>query len=73
MNTTAALPIILLLILIVGVLGRAMYHLAKDDGLHDRKQLVRALTLRISLSFMLFAMLIIGYLAGWIQPQSAIM
>lgn len=73
MNIMIALPIILVLAFIVGSLVQGMYYLAKDDEQPDKKQLVRVLTVRISLSFLLFALLIIAYMAGWIQPNSSMM
>ena len=72
MNILIALPIFLVLITIVGTLVQGLVYLAKDDR-EDRKQMVQTLTIRISLSFVLFALLIIAYLVGWIQPNSPIM
>lgn len=72
MNIMIALPIILVLAFIVGSLVQGMHYLAKNDE-QDKKQLVRVLTVRISLSFLLFALLIIAYMAGWIQPNSSMM
>lgn len=72
MNIMIALPIILVLAFIVGSLVQGMYYLAKNDE-QDKKQLVRVLTVRISLSFLLFALLIIAYMVGWIQPNSSMM
>jgi len=73
MDIMISLPITLVLIVIVGSLFQGMYYLAKDDGKGDKMQLVRALTVRISLSFLLFAMLLFAYVSGWIQPNSSIM
>lgn len=72
MNIMIALPIILVLAFIVGSLVQGMHYLAKNDE-QDKKQLVRVLTVRISLSFLLFALLIIAYMVGWIQPNSSMM
>ena len=63
------LPVILVLVLIVGSLFQGMFYLAKDDGDRDKTRVVRALTVRIVLSFLLFSLLIIGYLAGVLQPH----
>lgn len=73
MNIMIALPIILVLAFIVGSLVQGMHYLAKDDEQPDKMQLVRVLTVRISLSFLLFALLIIAYMVGWIQPNSSMM
>ena len=70
MDLVMRLPVILILILIVGSLGQGMYYLAKDDGEGDKTQLVRALTVRISLSLLLFFLLMVAYMAGWITPNA---
>lgn len=63
------LPIILLFLLIVFSLFQGMYYLSKDNGQRDKMRLARSLTIRISLSFVLFFMLMVGNLAGWITPH----
>ena len=63
------LPIILLLGFIVFSLAEGMYFLAKDDGDVDRTRVVRALTVRIVLSLVLFVLLMLGYWTGMLQPQ----
>ena len=63
------LPVILLLIFIVASLFQGMYYLNKDDGKNDRTRVVRALTIRIVLSFTLFSLLILGYFSGMLQPH----
>jgi len=63
------LPIILLLGFIVFSLGEGMYFLAKDDGDVDRTRVVRALTVRIVLSLVLFLLLMVGYWTGMLTPQ----
>ena len=52
---------------IVYSLGTALYHLATDQG--DSKKMVRALTVRISLSMALFLLLMLAWWAGWITPH----
>jgi len=69
MDIIFKLPILLLLGFIVFSLGEGMYFLAKDDGAVDRTRVVKALTVRITLSLALFALLIVGYLTGLIQPH----
>lgn len=63
------LPVILVLIFILISLFQGMYYLAKDDGKNDKTRLVKALTVRIVLSFVLFFLLILGYLTGVLQPH----
>ncbi|WP_260843137.1 twin transmembrane helix small protein [Sedimenticola selenatireducens] len=69
MDIFIKLPVILVLIFIVFSLFQGMYYLSKDDGKSDRTRVVRALTIRIVLSFVLFFLLILGYLAGILQPH----
>ena len=69
MDIIMKLPVLLVLGFIVFSLGEGMYFLAKDDGAADKTRVVKALTIRITLSLVLFAMLIIGYLTGFIQPH----
>ena len=69
MDIFIKLPVILVLIFIVVSLFQGMYYLAKDDGKNDKTRVVRALTIRIVLSFVLFSLLIIGYLTGMLQPH----
>jgi hypothetical protein len=60
--------IIVMLVLIVGSLGRALYHLSRS-GPTDSRKLVRALTWRIGLSVALFLLLMLAYFNGWIRPN----
>ncbi len=61
------LIIIVLLLVIVGSLGSALIFLVTDKGEGNRT--VKALTWRIGLSFLAFALLMISYLAGLIRPH----
>ena len=70
MDLMFKIPVILLLLAIVFSLFEGMYYLSKDDGEQDKTRVVRALTVRIGLSFVLFSMLIAGYFFGWIEPHS---
>lgn len=54
---------------IIFSLGSALYYVIKDKGQSDRA--VKALTVRISLSIVLFVMLMAGFYFGWI-PQSGL-
>ncbi len=62
--------IVLLFILFILIsLGSALYYLVKDKGQSERT--VKALTVRITLSIVLFVMLMASYYFGWI-PQTGI-
>jgi hypothetical protein len=61
------LVILGLLAAIVISLGTALYHLGSGKG--DSKKLLRALTIRIALSVVLFAVLMIAWRAGLITPR----
>lgn len=61
------LIIVGLFIAIVVVLAQAFVSLVKDRG--EGTRTVRALSWRIGLSLLLFALLIIGYFMGWIHPH----
>ena len=61
------LVIVGLLAAIVISLGVALYHLGSGKG--DSKKLLRALTIRIALSLLLFALLMIAWRAGLISPR----
>jgi len=54
--------IIIFLLLIVGSLVSALYYLVKDKGGSDRT--VKALTVRVSLSVILFLLLMAGFYFG---------
>ena len=56
-----------LLAAIVASLGMALYHLSTGRG--DSNKMLRALTLRISLSVALFVLLMIAWRAGLITPH----
>jgi Protein of unknown function (DUF2909) len=62
------LLIILILFVIIGSLFSGLFYLVKDKGTSERT--VRALTVRISLSLLLFILLMIGYATGVLQPHS---
>ncbi|HEY6452520.1 MAG TPA: twin transmembrane helix small protein [Steroidobacteraceae bacterium] len=61
------LVILGLLAAIVVSLGSALYHLASGKG--DSDKLLRALTVRITLSLLLFALLMIAWRVGLIAPR----
>ena len=59
--------VILFLIFIVASLGSALYFLIKDRGQSDR--MVKALTVRVVLSVVLFALLMLGFYLGFITGK----
>ena len=56
-----------LLAAIIASLGVALYHLSTGRG--DSRKLLRALTIRIALSIVLFLLLMIAWRAGLITPR----
>ena len=58
--------VIAVLVLILASLGSALYYLVKDQG--KTGKVAQMLTLRISLSVVLFAFLWFCYYMGWITP-----
>lgn len=54
--------VIVMLVLIVGSLGSALWFLIRDRGTSERT--IKALTVRISLSIVLFLLLMAGYYFG---------
>jgi len=63
------LPVLIVLGFIVFSLAEGMYFLVKDDGDVNKTRVVKALTIRIVLSLTLFGLLILGYVAGILQPH----
>ena len=59
--------VILILLVIFYCLGSGLYYLARER--ESRRQLAVALTWRVALSFFLFALMIVAYFFGWIQPH----
>ena len=62
--------VVLFLLAIVGSLFSGLFFLMKDKGTSERT--VRALTVRVSLSVLLFILLLIGFATGLLQPHGAI-
>jgi hypothetical protein len=62
--------IVLFLLVIVGSLFSGLFYLVRDKGTSERT--VRALTVRISLSVLLFVLLMIGYATGLLQPHGVL-
>ena len=62
--------VVLFLFGIIGSLFSGLFFLMKDKGASERT--VKALTVRVSLSVLLFILLIIGFATGLLQPHGAI-
>jgi hypothetical protein len=60
---------LLFILFILASLASALYYLIKDKGQSDR--VVKALTVRVSLSLALFILLMAGYYLGFI-PQTGL-
>ena len=60
--------VIIVLFAIVFSLGSALFHLSSGKG--DSKKMARALTIRIGLSVVLFALLMLAWKTGLIQPHT---
>ena len=60
--------VLIALAAIVASLGSALYHLSRGRE-QDSAKLVRALTIRITLSLVLFALIMIAWYAGLVTPH----
>ena len=70
MESLLRLLVIGLLIAIFVSLGSALRHLSRGSGEEDSRKMARALTIRISLSLALFALLVIAWYMGLISPHA---
>jgi hypothetical protein len=59
--------IVVFLFAIIGSLFSGLFFLMKDKGASERT--VKALTVRVSLSVLLFILLMIGFATGVLQPH----
>ena len=59
--------IVVFLIAIIGSLFSGLFFLMRDKGASERT--VKALTVRVSLSVLLFTQLMIGFATGVLQPH----
>ncbi len=57
----------ILFLMIIASLTSGLFFMINDDPKSNR--LVTSLTFRVGLSIILFILLIVGYLLGWIQPH----
>jgi hypothetical protein len=62
--------IVIVFLAIVASLGSGLFALVDDKG--KSKRLVNSLTVRITLSVLLFVLLIIAYMNGLIQPHGIV-
>lgn len=69
MDIIFKLPVLLILLFILFSLFQGMYFMAKDDGRNNSTRVVRALTIRVALSLLLFIILMAGYYFGLVQPH----
>ncbi|MCM8857061.1 MAG: twin transmembrane helix small protein [Candidatus Thiodiazotropha sp.] len=69
MDIIFKLPVLLVLLFILFSLFQGMYFMAKDDGRNNSTRVVRALTIRVALSLLLFIILMAGYYFGLLQPH----
>jgi hypothetical protein len=61
--------VVILFVAIVASLASALRYLARGTEGEDSRKVARALTIRISLSLALFALLIIAWYMGLISPH----
>ena len=62
-----SITIVALLFAVVASLGHALWSMSSGPG--NSQRMAQALTARIALSVALFALLLVGYHFGWIQPH----
>lgn len=70
MELLVRLLVLGLFIAIVASLGSALRHLSRGGSEQDSRKMARALTIRISLSLALFALLLIAWYMGLISPHT---
>ena len=60
--------VVVMLLAIIFSMGRALVFIFRDQG-RERERGVRALTIRVALSFALVVLLVVGNQLGWISPN----
>lgn len=60
--------VVMLLLAIIVSMGRALVFIFRDQG-RERERGVRALTVRVALSFTLVVLLVVGNQLGWISAK----
>jgi len=68
MNRLVWLLVVACLLTVVGSLGLGLYHLSRGTP-QDSDKLLRALTVRITVSLLLFALLMLAWHFGLISPH----
>ncbi|MCF6189979.1 MAG: twin transmembrane helix small protein [Cocleimonas sp.] len=58
--------ILIFFIFIIYSLASALYYMMKDGG--GSKRMVKALTLRVGISILLFLFILFSFWMGWIKP-----
>jgi hypothetical protein len=66
MDPLIRIVVVGILVAIVASLGSALFHLSRGEA---SDKLVRALTVRIGLSVVLFVLLMLGWYTGFITPH----
>lgn len=61
--------VIIAFIVIIGSLGSALFYLINNKGQQPSAKLVRALTMRIMLSVLLFIFIFAAIALGWLKPH----
>ena len=69
MQSLIGLLILAVLAAILVSLGSGLFHLSRGRGEEDSRRLARALTIRIVLSLVLFALLMLAWYLGLIAPH----
>ncbi len=64
----AKIFVVVLLFIVIASLGSALFYMMKDRG--DSKRMVRALTIRISVSVVAFLLILLFAATGIIEPNS---
>ena len=65
---TAKIFVVALLLIVIVSLGSALFYMMKDRG--NSKRMVRALTIRISVSVVAFLLILLFAVTGIIEPNS---
>jgi TRAP-type C4-dicarboxylate transport system permease large subunit len=60
--------ILVLFLFVLYSLGSGLYYLTRDG--QESKRMVKALTWRISISLVIFVLLLVAFALGWITPNS---
>jgi Protein of unknown function (DUF2909) len=67
----ADIIVIVILLVIIASLFSGLFYMLKDHGQSNRA--LKALTVRITLSLLLFALLMIGYWTGLLHPHGLVL